>query len=512
MGLPTLSNIERMSVADLKQWMTVAARGAGGIAITMQIINEIKRRGGWVEPTGGGGGTGSPKTNLSGFDLWKAQNYQNMLSLYNGPVGYNKIYDFDTFLQEMYKASQQKVGIPEDSSTWKDSKLPGGYNPGYPTPTTGSDGWPLYPPPPVTNPPTPGWKPDENTMDPRTLPAWLFEQFPENYSYYDNLSKGLLDESWQLQRQAMQVFNQRQKEMSQLFNSETAALKGTIADRTAKLDAALADAESRQNAGIATMGEGVNTYQRYLNEAMSLQNEALRANPLKYQHYIDTGTLPEEVDSTLRTLRDQTIASTRAELDRQKAQANAALKQRMSAMGMQDSEYAAIQNARLAGEAGRTMAETIEKQNAGYLQARLQQPYEMQKAAVSTMQSYNPFIGNILAGGAQQGSNLQNMGKTQVDAATAMGQLQNNAFSNVVGAANSAYGNIMQAGHNQMQYPQAMFQMATALPGNALNARQGYLDTMLNVWKTVLNNDFSNAQLQAQKDANEGSWWDMIFG
>jgi len=164
------------------------------------------------------------KTDLSGFELWKAQNYQNMLALYNGPIGYNKIYDFNTFLQEMYKASQQKVGIPEDSSTWKDSKLPGGYNPDYPTPTTGSGGWPLYPPPPVTNPPTPGWQPDENTMDPRTLPAWLFEQFPENYSYYDNLSKGLLDESWQLQRQAMQVFNQRQKEMSQLFNSETAAL------------------------------------------------------------------------------------------------------------------------------------------------------------------------------------------------------------------------------------------------------------------------------------------------
>ena len=135
----------------------------------------------------------------------------------------------------------------------------------------------------------------------------------------------------------------------------------------------------------------------------------------------------------------------------------------------------------------------------------------MQKAAISTMQSYNPFIGNIMAGGAQQGSNLQNMGKTQADAATAMGQLQNNAFSNVVGAANSAYGNIMQAGHNQMQYPQAMFQMATALPGNALNARQGYLDTMLNVWKTVLNNDFNNAQLQLQKDANEGSWWDIFF-
>jgi len=52
------------------------------------------------------------KTDLSGFDLWKAQNYQNMLALYNGPIGYNKIYDFNTFLQEMYKASQQKVEVP----------------------------------------------------------------------------------------------------------------------------------------------------------------------------------------------------------------------------------------------------------------------------------------------------------------------------------------------------------------------------------------------------------------
>ena len=110
------------------------------------------------------------KTDLSGFNLWKAQNYQNMLALYNGPIGYNKIYDFNTFLQEMYKASQQKVKVPrtdflEQGSAptpgwWENIFGPGtGTSPGYPTPTTGSDGWPLYPPPPVTNPPTPGCKP-----------------------------------------------------------------------------------------------------------------------------------------------------------------------------------------------------------------------------------------------------------------------------------------------------------------------------------------------------------------
>ncbi|NCC58673.1 MAG: hypothetical protein EOM17_13770, partial [Synergistales bacterium] len=230
MSMFAIPNIESKTDQELYNLMLEYGRGgvAAGMAIIPQITKEFQRR-----RSGGGGGqvitdrriTPGPNGELP-FNEWKKANYQNMLNLYNGPIGYNKMYDFDTFLRQMYQASQQRVGIPENN-TWPDSKVPGGYNPGWwdnmigpgpgvlnPIPDSkvpggynpgyNPGGWPLYPPPPVTNPPGPGWKPDANTMDPRTLPAWLFEQFPENYSYYDNLSKGLLDESWQLQRQAMQ--------------------------------------------------------------------------------------------------------------------------------------------------------------------------------------------------------------------------------------------------------------------------------------------------------------------
>ena len=407
---------------------------------------------------------------------------------------------------------------------WTDWPLPPGngelipWHPGQPQPGQPGQpglnpgGWPLYPPPPVTRPPGLGWEPGEGAMNPRSFPAWMFEQFPENYSYYDNLQKGLLDESWQLQRQAMQAFNQRQQEMSQLFNAQTAQLNATIADRTAKLDAALGRSEAGQQAGLAEMREGTGVYQKYLNEAMNLQNEALRSNPQKYQHYIDTGTLPPEIDAQLRGLRDQTLAATQVELDRQKAQANAALRQRTATMGMQDSEYAAIQNARLSGEAGRAMSQAIDSQNAQYVAQRLALPYQMQQAAIGTMQSYQPFIGNIMAGGAQQAQNYHNTGKANIDSSIALGSLHNQAFGNVTGAANQAYGNIMNAGHQQMQYPMQMFQMAGQLPQNAMLARQGYLDNMMKTWQILLGADITREGHQIQRDANEGSWWDTIFG
>ncbi len=484
---------------------------------------------------------------------------------------------------------------------------PGVPPPGYQPPGFNPGGWPLYPPPPLTTPPGLGWRAEEGDMDPRSLPEWLFAQFPENYAYYDNLQKGLIDESWQLGRQAMQAFNQRQQEMSALFNSQTANLNATIADRTArldstiddrteKLDAALGRSEAGQQAGLGTMQQGTDLYQHYLNQAlgqqdrnmemvkgshaaglgvigggvsdykkhlgnaMALQGEALSANPLKYQHYIDTGTVAPEIDSQLRAARDTTISAAQRELDRQRVEANSQLQKRTATMGMQDSEYAAIQNARLGGEAGRTMANVIDSQNLQYLNQRLAIPYQQQQAATATMQSYNPFIGNILAGGAQdatnsmnygrsivdsgnslgalgnqavgnilaggaqQASNYHNMGKANIDSSVALGSLHNSAFNNVVGAAqnafsgvtgaaNQAYGNIMNAGNQQMQYPMQMFQMSQLLPQNAMNARQGYLNTMMDVWKNLLSADLAREGHQIQRDAqgDGGNWMDYFM-
>lgn len=345
----------------------------------------------------------------------------------------------------------------------------------YRTTSDPRQGWPLYPAPPVTTVPTES-VPAEGKMNPRDLPTWLFTQFPENYAYYDNLQKGLTDQSWQLQQQAMETYNQRQQEMSRLFNEQTSALRS-----------ALDNAAKGKSAGIGSLSEAARQYQGFLSQALALQNEALKSNPQKYQAYIDTGTLPAEVDAQLRALRDQAIASARSETERQKAQALAQLKQRASAMGMQDSDYAAQMNARLASEAGRAVADVIDSQNAQYIAQRLQQPYAMQEAAIKTMQSYNPFIGNVMAGGAQAAQNLQQLGKGQIDAATSQAALQQQAFNS-----------ILAAGDNQMNYPLRYYEMAKALPETAAGVRNNYLTTMMQIWQALLGDDLSRERLDAE--------------
>jgi len=405
---------------------------------------------------------------------------------------------FQTFQKAPFQRPPMSGPLTDDIKQWFEvrKKNPGlryeefieDYRPmsyGPSAPET-QQGWPLYPAPPVTTVPTGPVSP-EKIMNPRDLPSWLFSQFPENYSYYDNLQKGLTDQSWQLQQQAMETYNQRQQEMSRLFNEQTAALRS-----------ALDNAARGQSTGIGSLSEAARQYQGFLAQALALQDEALKSNPRKYQAYIDTGTLPEGVDSQLRALRDQAIASARIETDRQKAQALAQQKQRASAMGMQDSDYAAQMNARLASEAGRAVADVIDAQNAQYIAQRLQQPYTMQEAAIKTMQSYNPFIGNVMAGGAQAAQNLQQLGKGQLDAAANQAALQQQAFSN-----------ILAAGDRQMTYPVQYYQMAQNLPNTVADIRNNYLGTMMQIWQSLLNDDLSRERLDAEY--GDDSFFDFLF-
>ena len=61
-----------------------------------------------------------------------------------------------------------------------------------------------------------------------------------------------------------------------------------------------------------------------------------------------------------------------------------------------------------------------------------------------------------------------------------------------------------------MQYPLSYYSMASSLPSNAASARSGYLNTMLEVWKSLLSNDTANAQINAQGD--DGGFFDWLFG
>ena len=368
----------------------------------------------------------------------------------------------------------------------------------------------LYPPPPITTvPDTANWD-TSKIMDPRQLPMWLFEQFPSNYAYYDNLQKGLLDESWQGQKQAMETYNARQQEMSKLFNDQTAGLNAALANTKKQAALAQQEANSGSKAGLAAYQNAANQYQGYLSQALALQNEALKSNPQKYQQYIDSGTLPSGIDANLRAQKDTAIAAAKTALDRQAAKTLAGLKQTASGMGMQDSDYAALTRAKLANDAGATLSNVIDSQNNQYLTTRLEQPYKMQNAAISTMQSYNPFIQNIMSGGQAAATNTQKLGQSLIDSSAQNAALRLKGAQLAGDQANANFGSIMSAGNQQMQYPLSYYSMASSLPSNAASARSGYLNTMLEVWKSLLSNDTANAQINAQGD--DGGFFDWLFG
>ena len=398
------------------------------------------------------------------------------------------------------------------NSKWTPTQQPSWYSGEGQTPgtTPSGGGSTLYPPPPVTTvPDTENWD-TSKIMDPRQLPMWLFEQFPSNYAYYDNLQKGLLDESWQGQKQAMETYNARQQEMSKLFNDQTAGLNSALANTKKQAALAQSEANAGSKAGLTAYQDAANQYQGYLTQALGLQNEALRSNPQKYQQYIDSGTLPSGIDANLRAQKDTAIASARTALDRQAAKTLAGLKQTASGMGMQDSDYAALTRAKLANDAGATLSNVIDSQNNQYLTTRLEQPYKMQNAAISTMQSYNPFIQNIMSGGQAAATNTQKLGQSLIDSSAQNAALRLKGAQLAGDQANANFGSIMSAGNQQMQYPLSYYSMASSLPSNAAAARSGYLNTMLEVWKSLLSNDTANAQINAQGD--DGGFFDWLLG
>ncbi len=399
------------------------------------------------------------------------------------------------------------------NSQWTQTQQPSWYSPGGQTPGTtpsGGGNSSLYPAPPVTTvPDTTNWD-TSKIMDPRQLPMWLFEQFPSNYAYYDNLQKGLLDESWQGQQQAMETYNARQQEMSKLFNDQTGSLNETLANLRSQASQAQQQAEAGSAKGLGYLSDAVSTYQGYLDKALGLQNQALKSDPQKYQQYIDSGTLPEAIDANLRAQKDSAIASARTALDRQTAKTLAGLKQTASGMGMQDSDYAALTRAKLANDAGATLSNVIDSQNNQYLTTRLEQPYKMQQAAISTMQSFNPFIQNLLTGGQAAAGNLQKLGQSTIDSSAQNAALRLKGAQSVADQAGSNFNSIMSAGNQQMQYPLSYYSMASSLPSNAASARSGYLNTMLDVWKSLLSNDTANAQIDAQNGGNDFLSW--LFG
>lgn len=392
------------------------------------------------------------------------------------------------------------------NSKWTPTQQPDWYSGEDENQTTNQ----LYPPPPITTvPDTANWD-TSKIMDPRQLPMWLFEQFPSNYAYYDNLQKGLLDESWQGQKQAMETYNARQQEMSKLFNDQTAGLNAALANTQKQAALAQQEANSGSKAGLAAYQNAANQYQGYLTQALGLQNEALKSNPQKYQQYIDSGTLPSGIDANLRAQKDSAIAAAKTALDRQAAKTLAGLKQTASGMGMQDSDYAALTRAKLANDAGATLSNVIDSQNNQYLTTRLEQPYKMQNAAISTMQSYNPFIQNIMSGGQAAATNTQKLGQSLIDSSAQNAALRLKGAQLAGDQANANFGSIMSAGNQQMQYPLSYYSMASSLPSNAASARSGYLNTMLDVWKSLLSNDTANAQINAQDGGNDFFSW--LFG
>ena len=319
---------------------------------------------------------------------------------------------------------------------------------------------------PITASPEFGTNPDTTSIF-----QWLIQNLGENYPYYDNLTKSLIDAGTQASTSAMDMFNTRMQELAKLLNSSASGL------------------ESAKNESMSRLDNATNTYSGFLSQALGLQNQALSANPLKYQAYIDSGTLPEGLDTQLRALRSQSVDAARTDAERTLNKTMGQLKQQASAMGMADSDYAASTKAALAGDTNRNVLAAQQAADQNYLNARLALPYQMQEAATSTMQSYQPFIQNIMSGGQ-----------------TAAG-LQSNAANALYNMTANNASTLLDAAQQQAQLPLSYYKMAQELALPAQNQSAGYLSTIMNIWNTLMNASIANNQ----NDSGGGGFFDWIF-
>lgn len=415
-------------------------------------------------------------TNTTGSTTqWKQIPQNDGSVLYTG--GGQLEYKFDPVPGTIGKWYVRLVGGTGNAGKWKETGMPAdvinslhppiGISPiekGQPQQPNPQN--PTKPNYPITTMPDFGDNPDTTSIF-----KWLMQNLGTNYPYYDNLTKSLLEAGTQASTSAMDMFNTRMQELARLLNTSASNL------------------ESAKNDSLSRLDNATKTYTGFLGQALGLQNQALSANPLKYQAYIDSGTLPEGLDSQLRTLRSQSIDAARTDAERILNKTIGKLNQQASAMGMADSDYAASAKAAIAGDTNRNILAAQQAADRDYLNARLALPYQMQEAAKSTMQSYQPFIQNIMSGGQ-----------------TAAG-LQSNAANALYNMTANNASTLLDAAQQQAQLPLSFYKMAQELALPAQNQSAGYLSTIMNIWNTLMNASIANNQ----NDSGGGGFFDWLF-
>jgi hypothetical protein len=399
-------------------------------------------------------------TNTTGSTTqWKQIPQNDGSVLYTG--GGQLEYKFDPVPGTIGKWYVRLVGGTGNAGKWKETGMPADVINSL-HPPIGISPKPNYP---ITTMPDFGDNPDTTSIF-----KWLMQNLGTNYPYYDNLTKSLLEAGTQASTSAMDMFNTRMQELARLLNTSASNL------------------ESAKNDSLSRLDNATKTYTGFLGQALGLQNQALSANPLKYQAYIDSGTLPEGLDSQLRTLRSQSIDAARTDAERMLNKTIGKLNQQASAMGMADSDYAASTKAALAGDTNRNVLAAQQAADQNYLNARLALPYQMQEAATSTMQSYQPFIQNLMSGGE-----------------TAAG-LQSNAANALYNMTSNNATTLLDAAQQQAQLPLSYYQMGQDLATPAQNQSAGYLSTIMNIWNTLMNASISNNQ-----NDSGGGLFDWLF-
>jgi len=282
---------------------------------------------------------------------------------------------------------------------------------------------------------------------------WLEKWLPNMTAFWTDYSNSQIQGADQVSQQAMESYNQKMNEVAGLFNSGFQSL----------------DDQLKKTLGLYDAGTGM------------MSDLYDKANLGGLLEQIQTGSINPAVDAVLQKIKANQYDEAQRQIGINAQTTLNPLLQKQGAYGMLDSTRTGsiigdVQGKAL-GELG-SISRNLENE---YLATRLGYPKSVLESSISALSGALPAVNTVM-----------NAGTSGYDTV-------NKNFNDAISLA------MEQAG-----MPIEYFKMAREVPNLSIERSNDYLNNILNIWKELLDYDISMENIDAHRDINSPSFWDIL--
>lgn len=321
--------------------------------------------------------------------------------------------------------------------------------------------------PPVT--PLPTW--DQNATNEENMKSisdWLSSSVAPNAGYMSNLWNQSIQESYQMQKNALANMA---KDMTNVSNLNQ------------KYGTALPKAREEMMSGL--LGAS-NLYKGYLDQALG----TLKDTASSRMDDIDNFNIPTGQATALDTMQKNAQQSIHEAIDRNMGASGRSWLENMGAKGMMDSSITAQGISDMQSQANRSLASAYNDLENSYLSQKLEIPYKNMQYAM---------------GAASQVANLQNSGGLN------HANMESDRAKSALSSATDVYGNLLNGLLRQAGLNSTYANMANQLPNWGAQGYSGYMNTLLEMLRLKQQKDIADRNADIADDANDTDPWSILF-